>query len=44
MKVEHIKLGETAVEFYNNNIIEMNFKCFENMICKILLEYSKRLV
>lgn len=44
MKIAQIKLDGTAVEFYNNNINEINSKCFENMVCKILLEYFKRLV
>ena len=32
MKIVQIKLDETAVKFYNNNINDINFKCFENII------------
>ncbi len=32
MEIAQIQLDGTAVKFYNNNINDINFKCFENMI------------
>ena len=38
MKIEQIKLDGTAVEFYNNNINEINFKCLENIISILVIK------
>ncbi len=32
MKVSQMKLDSTMIEFYNNDIEELNYKCFELMI------------
>ena len=41
VKVADIKLDGTEVEFYNNDINEINFKCFENMIYILISKLIK---
>jgi len=41
MKVSQLKLDETMIEFYNNDVADTNYKCFELMFCKLLNKLIK---